>query len=162
MQVVGEAKNGDLSGEIGVLCHRPQLFTVRTKRLSQLLRLNRTTFFNIIQSNVEDGTIVMNNLLQVCMLGTLRYCSSCHCLLSSCSLNFWSRFLDEFYCTFLFLFLCWLALEGPQGSNHRECSDWRGEHAGTWSIGPASQFMLCRIERRWLDVEPTTETGPRS
>ncbi|KAH6803149.1 K+ transporter 1 [Perilla frutescens var. frutescens] len=63
-QVVGDAKNGDLCGEIGVLCYRPQLFTVRTKRLSQLLRLNRTTFLNIIQANVGDGTIIMNNLLQ--------------------------------------------------------------------------------------------------
>ncbi|KAK4391790.1 Potassium channel AKT1 [Sesamum angolense] len=63
-QVVGEAKTGDLCGEIGVLCYRPQLFTVRTKRLSQLLRLNRTTFFNIVQANVGDGTIIMNNLLQ--------------------------------------------------------------------------------------------------
>ncbi|KAL8149684.1 hypothetical protein AgCh_006630 [Apium graveolens] len=63
-QVVGEAKSGDLCGEIGVLCYRPQLFTVRTKRLSQLLRLNRTTFFNIIQANVGDGTIIMNNLLE--------------------------------------------------------------------------------------------------
>lgn len=63
-QVVGEAKTGDLCGEIGVLCYRPQLFTVRTKRLSQLLRLNRTTFLNIVQSNVGDGTIIMNNLLQ--------------------------------------------------------------------------------------------------
>ncbi|KAJ7956634.1 Potassium channel like [Quillaja saponaria] len=63
-QVVGEAKTGDLCGEIGVLCYRPQLFTVRTKRLSQLLRLNRTTFLNIVRSNVGDGTIIMNNLLQ--------------------------------------------------------------------------------------------------
>ncbi|OWM71715.1 hypothetical protein CDL15_Pgr005903 [Punica granatum] len=63
-QVVREAKTGDLCGEIGVLCYRPQLFTVRTKRLSQLLRLNRTTFLNIVQSNVGDGTIIMNNLLQ--------------------------------------------------------------------------------------------------
>lgn len=63
-QVVGEAKTGDLCGEIGVLCYRPQLFTVQTKRLSQLLRLNRTTFLNIVQSNVGDGTIIMNNLLQ--------------------------------------------------------------------------------------------------
>ncbi|XP_059635050.1 potassium channel AKT1-like [Cornus florida] len=63
-QDVGEAKTGDLCGEIGVLCYRPQLFTVRTKRLSQLLRLNRTTFLNIIQANVGDGTIIMNNLLQ--------------------------------------------------------------------------------------------------
>ncbi|XVF49274.1 hypothetical protein PTKIN_Ptkin03bG0255400 [Pterospermum kingtungense] len=63
-QVVGEAKTGDLCGEIGVLCYRPQLFTVRTKRLCQLLRLNRTTFLNIIQANVGDGTVIMNNLLQ--------------------------------------------------------------------------------------------------
>ncbi|KAJ0029928.1 hypothetical protein Pint_13074 [Pistacia integerrima] len=63
-QVVGEAKTGELCGEIGVLCYRPQLFTVRTKRLSQLLRLNRTTFLNIVQANVGDGTIIMNNLLQ--------------------------------------------------------------------------------------------------
>ncbi|KAM7519289.1 hypothetical protein LguiB_018251 [Lonicera macranthoides] len=62
--VVGEAKAGELCGEIGVLCYRPQLFTVRTKRLSQLLRLNRTTFLNIVQANVGDGAIIMNNLLQ--------------------------------------------------------------------------------------------------
>ncbi|CAA0814270.1 Potassium channel AKT1 [Striga hermonthica] len=62
--VVGEAKYGELCGEIGVLCYRPQLFTVRTKRLTQLLRLNRTTFLNIIQANVGDGSIIMSNLLQ--------------------------------------------------------------------------------------------------
>ncbi|KAM7459453.1 hypothetical protein LguiA_036447 [Lonicera macranthoides] len=62
--VVGELTNGDVCGEIGVLCYRPQLFTVRTKRLSQLLRLNRSSFFNILQANVGDGTIIMNNLLQ--------------------------------------------------------------------------------------------------
>ncbi|KAM0974547.1 hypothetical protein ACFX2C_017719 [Malus domestica] len=62
--VIGEAKSGDLIGEIGVLCYRPQLFTVRTKRLSQLLRLNRTTFLNIVEANVGDGTVIMNNLLQ--------------------------------------------------------------------------------------------------
>ncbi|XP_061346258.1 potassium channel AKT1-like isoform X1 [Gastrolobium bilobum] len=63
-QVVGEAQSGDVVGEIGVLCYRPQIFTVRTKRLSQILRLNRTTFINLAHSNVGDGTIVMNNFLQ--------------------------------------------------------------------------------------------------
>lgn len=63
-QVVGEVRAGDLCGEIGVLCYRPQLFTVRTKRLCQLLRMNRTTFLNIVQANVGDGTIIMSNLLQ--------------------------------------------------------------------------------------------------
>ncbi|KAI3938979.1 hypothetical protein MKW92_035587 [Papaver armeniacum] len=62
--VVGELKTGDICGEIGVLCYKPQLFQVRTKRLSQLLRLNRTAFLNIVQANVGDGTIIMNNLLQ--------------------------------------------------------------------------------------------------
>ncbi|KAG5098481.1 hypothetical protein JHK82_048335 [Glycine max] len=62
--VVGEAKSGDVVGEIGVLCYRPQLFTVRTKRLSQILRLSRTSFLNLSHSNVEDGTMIMNNFLQ--------------------------------------------------------------------------------------------------
>lgn len=66
LQVVGEAKTGELFGEIGVLCYRPQPFTVRTKRLSQLLRLSRTAFSSIVQASVGDGTIIMNNLLQVC------------------------------------------------------------------------------------------------
>ncbi|KAK4490946.1 hypothetical protein RD792_001667 [Penstemon davidsonii] len=63
-QVIGDLRTGDVCGEVGVLCYRPQLFTVRTKRLSQLLRLNRTAFLNILQANVGDGTIIMNNLLQ--------------------------------------------------------------------------------------------------
>ncbi|KAJ7958743.1 Potassium channel [Quillaja saponaria] len=56
-------KQGDVTGEIGVLCYRPQVFTVRTK-LSQLLRLNRTTFVSLSQANVGDGTTIMNNFLQ--------------------------------------------------------------------------------------------------
>ncbi|KAL6574346.1 hypothetical protein OROHE_001250 [Orobanche hederae] len=58
-QVYGEAKTGDLCGE-----YRPQLFTVRTKRLGQLLHLNRATFLSIVQANVGDETIFLNNLPQ--------------------------------------------------------------------------------------------------
>lgn len=54
-QVVGEVRAGDLCGEIGVLCYRPQLFTVRTKRLCQLLRMNRTTFLNIVRPMLGTG-----------------------------------------------------------------------------------------------------------
>ncbi|KAK1375854.1 Potassium channel [Heracleum sosnowskyi] len=61
---VRELKAGDVFGETGVLCYRPQLFTARTTRLSQLLRLSRTVFLNLIQANVGDGTIIMNNCLQ--------------------------------------------------------------------------------------------------
>ncbi|KAL9330886.1 hypothetical protein ACSQ67_000496 [Phaseolus vulgaris] len=62
-QIVGEVRPGDVVGEIGVLCYKPQLFTVRTKRLSQILRLNRTTFLNLTHSNVGDGTMIINNFL---------------------------------------------------------------------------------------------------
>ncbi|XWS73082.1 hypothetical protein CRYUN_Cryun02cG0095200 [Craigia yunnanensis] len=62
--VIGEETTGDVVGEIGVLCYRPQLFTVRTKQLSQLLRLNCSEFLNIVPANIGDGTIIMNNLLQ--------------------------------------------------------------------------------------------------
>ncbi|KAK9274045.1 hypothetical protein L1049_018859 [Liquidambar formosana] len=62
--IVGEAKTGDVCGEVDLLCYRPQFFTVQTKRLSQLLRLNHTAFLNIVQANVGDGMIIMNNLLQ--------------------------------------------------------------------------------------------------
>ncbi|KAK9682624.1 hypothetical protein RND81_10G086200 [Saponaria officinalis] len=63
-QVVQVVNSGDICGEIGVLCYRPQLFTVRTRRLCQLLRLNRTILLSLVQANVGDGAIIMNNLLE--------------------------------------------------------------------------------------------------
>ncbi|KAF5177803.1 Potassium channel akt1 [Thalictrum thalictroides] len=62
-EVVRKLQAADICGEIGVLCYKPQPYTVRTKRLTLLLRLNRTSFFNTVQSHVGDGTIIMNNLL---------------------------------------------------------------------------------------------------
>ncbi|CAN6171080.1 unnamed protein product [Urochloa humidicola] len=63
-QLAGMARAGDVVGEIGVLCYRPQLFTARTRSLSQLLRMERTAFLRIVQANVGDGTIIINNLIQ--------------------------------------------------------------------------------------------------
>lgn len=58
------ARGGDVVGEIGALCYKPQPFTVRSKKLSQLLRINRNSFLTIIQGNVVDGQIVIDNLYQ--------------------------------------------------------------------------------------------------
>ncbi|XP_058095323.1 potassium channel KAT3-like isoform X2 [Magnolia sinica] len=63
-QVQGKAVAGEVFGEIGVVHHRPQPFTVRTCELCQILRLKGTPLMNIIQANLEDGSIVMSNLLQ--------------------------------------------------------------------------------------------------
>ncbi|KAM3284661.1 potassium channel KAT1 [Capsicum chacoense] len=61
-QIIGKAVAGELFGEIGVLCGRPQPFSVRTTEISQILRLNRTALMNILHANPEDERIVMNNL----------------------------------------------------------------------------------------------------
>ncbi|XP_066393415.1 potassium channel AKT3-like [Miscanthus floridulus] len=63
-QLAGMARAGDVVGEIGMLCYKPQLFTVRTRTLCQLLRMERTAFLRIVQANVGDGTIIINNLIQ--------------------------------------------------------------------------------------------------
>ncbi|XP_020105265.1 potassium channel KAT3-like [Ananas comosus] len=63
-KVHGTAVAGEVIGEIGVLCRKLQPYNFRTTELSQILRLSRTTLMNIMQENREDGSIVMNNLLQ--------------------------------------------------------------------------------------------------
>ena len=68
IQGQGKATAGEMFGEIGVLCHRPQPFTVRTRELCQILRLNRTPLMNIIQANTEDGSIIISNFLQVIII----------------------------------------------------------------------------------------------
>ncbi|XP_038893858.1 potassium channel KAT1-like [Benincasa hispida] len=60
-QVIGRATGGDIFGEFGVLYQKPQPFTIRTTKLSQILRLKRTSLLYIIQSNTEDGNIIMTN-----------------------------------------------------------------------------------------------------
>ena len=65
MQVVGEARKGELLGDIGVVCFKPQFFTVRTKRLTQLLRLDRTMFLKIIEGHTEDGKKIISNFTGV-------------------------------------------------------------------------------------------------
>ncbi|XP_039017497.1 potassium channel KAT2-like isoform X2 [Hibiscus syriacus] len=53
---------GDMLGEIGVLCYRPQPYTARTTELCQMLRMNATSLMNIIKVNTEDGSVIMRNL----------------------------------------------------------------------------------------------------
>lgn len=63
-EIVRKAESGDVVGEIGVLCFRPQVFTVHIKKLSQLLRIDRNSFLNLVQTNVVDGQIIMDNLFK--------------------------------------------------------------------------------------------------
>ncbi|XP_031392722.1 potassium channel AKT2/3 isoform X2 [Punica granatum] len=63
-QLVGTLRSGDMFGEVGALCCRPQHFTFRTKTLSQLLRLKTTALIEAMQSNQENNITLLKNFLQ--------------------------------------------------------------------------------------------------
>ncbi|XP_028764347.1 potassium channel KAT2 isoform X2 [Neltuma alba] len=62
-QVVRKAVLGETFGEIGILTHRPQPFTIRTAELSQILRLNKTSLLKAFEAYPEDSKIIMDNLV---------------------------------------------------------------------------------------------------
>ncbi|RWV83461.1 hypothetical protein GW17_00054922, partial [Ensete ventricosum] len=76
MQDVLTSKNGaekflstlgpaDLVGEIGVIFNIPQPFTVRSKRLSQVVRISHRHFMQIVRPYNADGKRVLSNFIQV-------------------------------------------------------------------------------------------------
>lgn len=64
-QLVGTLQSGDMFGEVGALCCRPQDFTFRTKTLSQLLRLKTSALIEAMQSKQENNITILKNFLQV-------------------------------------------------------------------------------------------------
>ena len=63
--VVGTLQSGDIFGEVGALCCRPQGYTYRTKTLSQLLRLKTTALIEAMQTKKDDNIQILKNFLQV-------------------------------------------------------------------------------------------------
>ncbi|MED6207356.1 RAC-beta serine/threonine-protein kinase [Stylosanthes scabra] len=63
-RVVGTLQTGDMFGEVGALCYRPQRFTFRTKTLTQLLRLKTSTLIETMQVKKEDNIQILKNFLQ--------------------------------------------------------------------------------------------------
>ncbi|KAH9685527.1 Potassium channel AKT2/3 [Citrus sinensis] len=61
---VGTLQTGDMFGEVGALCCRPQIYTYRTKTLSQLLRLKTSALIEAMQSKQEDNVSILKNFLQ--------------------------------------------------------------------------------------------------
>eukprot|EP01018_Ginkgo_biloba_P026205 Gb_11173 [translate_table: standard] len=63
-QFIEKLGAADVVGEFGVLFNIPQPFTVRTRRLSQLVRLSRRDFIQIVQTNIADGKTILGNFIQ--------------------------------------------------------------------------------------------------
>nr|XP_043613451.1 potassium channel KAT3-like [Erigeron canadensis] len=54
----------DMFGEIGVFFNIPQPFTVRSKKLSQVVRISHHHFKQLVQPLDEDGKTIMSNFTQ--------------------------------------------------------------------------------------------------
>lgn len=67
-RVVGTLRSaGDMFGEVGALCCRPQSHICRTRTLSQLLRIKTTALIEAMQTNQDDYIAIIKNFLQVCL-----------------------------------------------------------------------------------------------
>ncbi|CAA0838537.1 Potassium channel KAT3 [Striga hermonthica] len=63
-QFVTKLESPAMFGEIGVILNIPQPFTVRTKRLSQVIRISHNHFKQLVEPLREDGKIIVSNFLQ--------------------------------------------------------------------------------------------------
>nr|XP_033515318.1 potassium channel AKT2/3-like isoform X2 [Nicotiana tomentosiformis] len=63
-QIVWTLKSGDMLGEVGAFCCRPQSYTYRTRILSQLLKIRTTCLIEAMKSRQEDNVTMMKNFLQ--------------------------------------------------------------------------------------------------
>ncbi|OUZ99911.1 Cyclic nucleotide-binding domain [Macleaya cordata] len=63
-QFLSKLGPSEMAGEIGVLFNIPQPFTVRSKRLSQVIRISHQHFKQIVQPHVDDGRTIISNFTQ--------------------------------------------------------------------------------------------------
>ncbi|KAK4337817.1 hypothetical protein RND71_042304 [Anisodus tanguticus] len=63
-QIVWTLRSGDMFGEVGAFCCRPQSYTYRTRTLSQLLKIRTSSLIEAIKSRQEDNVTMMKNFLQ--------------------------------------------------------------------------------------------------
>ncbi|PHU00861.1 Potassium channel AKT2/3 [Capsicum chinense] len=63
-QIVWTLRSGDIFGEVGAFCCRPQSYTYRTRTLSQLLKIRTSSLIEGMKSRQEDNVTMMKNFLQ--------------------------------------------------------------------------------------------------
>lgn len=65
MKVLAKFGPGHMAGEIGVVFNIPQPFTVRTRRLSQVIRVSHHKFKEMVQSDIDDSKLIITNFMTV-------------------------------------------------------------------------------------------------
>ncbi|KAK2661144.1 hypothetical protein Ddye_007677 [Dipteronia dyeriana] len=62
-QILSKLRAADMAGEIGVMFNIPQPFTVRTKRLSQVIRISHNHLKQVLQADHDDGKKIISNYI---------------------------------------------------------------------------------------------------
>ncbi|KAL0917933.1 hypothetical protein M5K25_013042 [Dendrobium thyrsiflorum] len=55
----------DMAGEIGVILNIPQPFTIRSKSISQVVRIGHSHFRQVVELHIAEGKTILSNFLQV-------------------------------------------------------------------------------------------------
>ncbi|XP_047326192.1 potassium channel AKT1-like [Impatiens glandulifera] len=55
---------GKICGEINMVCSGLHYIAAKTTESTKLLRIHRSKFFDIIKANIDDGPIILNNLIK--------------------------------------------------------------------------------------------------
>ncbi|KAG6591597.1 Potassium channel KAT3, partial [Cucurbita argyrosperma subsp. sororia] len=63
-QILSKLESPQMAGEIAVMLNIPQPFTVRTRRLSQVIRISHHHFKQMLQPNNEDGKTLFINFTE--------------------------------------------------------------------------------------------------
>ncbi|KAF9685017.1 hypothetical protein SADUNF_Sadunf03G0010500 [Salix dunnii] len=63
-RVVGTLRSGDVFGEVGALCCRPQSYIFRTRTLSQLLRIKTAALIEAMHTKEDDYIAIIKNFLK--------------------------------------------------------------------------------------------------
>ncbi|KAK1550682.1 hypothetical protein Q3G72_023037 [Acer saccharum] len=62
-QILSKLGSADMAGEIGVMFNIPQPFTVRTRRLSQVVRISHNHLKQVLQADHDDGKKIISNYI---------------------------------------------------------------------------------------------------
>lgn len=115
-----------MAGEIGVMFNIPQPFTVRSRGLSQVIRINHHHLKQMVQPFSDDGKAIMYNFIQVWQF-TINWLIN---LLTSTLTKYHCAFIISKFCTrqhaHTFPSWCWLFysqyLKGLKGKVLEEIS----------------------------------------
>ncbi|KAF5198557.1 Potassium channel kat3 [Thalictrum thalictroides] len=63
-QFLSKLGPADIAGDIGVIFNVPQPFTVRSRRLSQVIRISHQDFKQLAEPHLDDGRTITSNFVQ--------------------------------------------------------------------------------------------------